>query len=163
MKRKRMRKSAASRNASGEVTVPCDSNSRFVVLLRKTYSQKSNFLEREINNWKDKYNITIKQALNKQNELTKENVKLKEQNKFLLKKDKKNSNNEIENIRIINNKNINKNINSNNNSNTNKIKHAKNNINGLMTYIKMNFKDKKNKMIKLDKYFLNKKKQNQDT
>ena len=127
------------------------------------YSQKSNFLEREINNWKDKYNITIKQALNKQNELTKENIKLKEQNKFLLKKDKKNSNNEIENIRIINNKNINKNINSNNNSNTNKIKHAKNNINGLMTYIKMNFKDKKNKMIKLDKYFLNKKKQSHDS
>ena len=127
------------------------------------YSQKSNFLEREINNWKDKYNITIKQALNKQNELTKENIKLKEQNKFLLKKDKKNSNNEIENIRIINNKNINKNINSNNNSNTNKIKHTKNNINGLMTYIKMNFKDKKNKMIKLDKYFLNKKKQSHDS
>ena len=127
------------------------------------YNQKSNFLEREINNWKDKYNITIKQALNKQNELTKENIKLKEQNKFLLKKDKKNSNNEIENIRIINNKNINKNINSNNNSNTNKIKHTKNNINGLMTYIKMNFKDKKNKMIKLDKYFLNKKKQSHDS
>ena len=125
------------------------------------YSQKSNFLEREINNWKDKYNVAIKQALNKQNELTKENIKLKEQNKFLLKNDKKNSNNEIDNIRIINNnKNSNKNINS---SNTNKIKNTKNNINGLMTYIKMNFKDKKNKMIKLDKYFLNKKKQNQDT
>ena len=126
------------------------------------YGQKSNFLEREINNWKDKYNVTIKQSMNKQNELTKENIKLKEQNKLLLKKDSKNSNNEIENIRIISNQNNNnKNINLNN---ANKTKNnTKNNINGLMTYIKMNFKDKKNKMIKLDKYFLNKKKQNQDT
>ena len=126
------------------------------------YGQKSNFLEREINNWKDKYNATIKQSMNKQNELTKENIKLKEQNKLLLKKDSKNSNNEIENIRIISNQNNNnKNINLNN---ANKTKNnTKNNINGLMTYIKMNFKDKKNKMIKLDKYFLNKKKQNQDT
>ena len=126
------------------------------------YGQKSNFLEREINNWKDKYNATIKQSMNKQNELTKENIKLKEQNKLLLKKDNKNSNNEIENIRIISNQNNNnKNINLNN---ANKTKNnTKNNINGLMTYIKMNFKDKKNKMIKLDKYFLNKKKQNQDT
>ena len=100
--------------------------------------------------------------MNKQNELTKENIKLKEQNKLLLKKDNKNSNNEIENIRIISNQNNNdKNINLNN---ANKTKNnTKNNINGLMTYIKMNFKDKKNKMIKLDKYFLNKKKQNQDT
>ena len=126
------------------------------------YGQKSNFLEREINNWKDKYNATIKQSMNKQNELTKENIKLKEQNKLLLKQDNKNSNNEIENIRIISNQNNNnKNINLNN---ANKTKNnTKNNINGLMTYIKMNFKDKKNKMIKLDKYFLNKKKQNQDT
>ena len=126
------------------------------------YGQKSNFLEREINNWKDKYNVTIKQSMNKQNELTKENIKLKEQNKLLLKKDNKNTNNEIENIRIISNQNNNnKNINLNN---ANKTKNnTKNNINGLMTYIKMNFKDKKNKMIKLDKYFLNKKKQNQDT
>ena len=126
------------------------------------YGQKSNFLEREINNWKDKYNATIKQSMNKQNELTKENIKLKEQNKLLLKKDNKNSNNEIENIRIISNQNNNnKNINLNN---ANKTKNnTKNNINGLMTYIKMNFKDKNNKMIKLDKYFLNKKKQNQDT
>ena len=70
----------------------------------------------------------------------------------MLKKDKNNSNNEIDNIRIINN---NKNINSNNsNANINKIKNTKNNINGLMTYIKMNFKDKKNKMIKLDKYLI---------
>ena len=120
------------------------------------YNQKSNFLEREINNWKDKYNVAIKQAMNKQNELTKENIKLKEQNKLLLKKDNKNSNNEIDNIRIISNKN-NKSLN-----NSKKIKNTKNNINGLMTYIKMNFKDKKNKMIKLDKYFLSKKKQNQD-
>ena len=79
------------------------------------YGQKSNFLEREINNWKDKYNVTIKQSMNKQNELTKENIKLKEQNKLLLKKDNKNSNNEIENIRIISNQNNNnKNINLNN-------------------------------------------------
>ena len=100
------------------------------------YSQKSNFLEREIN--KDKYNnVSIKQAMNKQNELTKENIKLKKQNKLLLKKDNKNANNEIDNIRIINNTNK-KSLN-----NMNKVKSVKNNINGLMTYIKMNFKDKK--------------------
>ena len=51
------------------------------------YGQKSNFLEREINNWKDKYNLVIKETMNKQNELNKENIKLKEQNKILIKKE----------------------------------------------------------------------------
>ena len=38
------------------------------------YGQKSNYLEREINNWKDKYNLVIKEAMNKQNELREENI-----------------------------------------------------------------------------------------
>ena len=144
------------------------------------YEQKSNFLEREITNWKDKYNLVIKDSLNKQNELNKENIKLKEQNKLLMKKENQNNNNDYNNDKIKNNKSINlylkdKDINKNNNISNNSIsnnnnnnptiknKHVKNNINGLMTYIKMNFKDNKNKMLKLDKYFLNKKKQNQET
>ena len=105
------------------------------------YNQKSKFLEREISNWKDKYNSVIKESMNKQNELNKENWKLKEQNKLLLKN--------IENQENSKEDKSTKNKNYKNSSG----------INGLITYIKMNFKDKKNKMIKLDKYFLNKKKQ----
>ena len=117
------------------------------------YGQKSNYLEREINNWKDKYNLVIKEAMNKQNELYKENFKLKEQNKTLMKKE-----NKTKELEIIKSKN-----NSNNlNNNSFKNKNGRNGINGLITYIKRNFKDKKSKMIKLDKYFLNKKKQNQE-
>ena len=117
------------------------------------YGQKSNFLEREIKNWKDKYNLVIKEALDKQNELTKENLKLKEENKLLMKKDNK------RNIDNNTNNNINNNTSMNN---TTKNKNVRSNINGLMTYIKMNLKEKKGKMIRLDKYFLNKKKQSQE-
>ena len=42
------------------------------------YEQKSKFLEREITSWKDKYTITIKEGMIKENDLTKENLKLKE-------------------------------------------------------------------------------------
>ena len=124
------------------------------------YGQKSNFLEREINNWKDKYNLVIKETMNKQNELNKENIKLKEQNKILMKKEsnKKEINKEY---KIEKEKNKSNTTNSSKN-NTIKNKKTKTNINGLMTYIKLNFKEKNSKMVKLDKYFLNKKKQNQD-
>ena len=57
----------------------------------------------------------------------------------------------------INNGNGNDNINNNSNIGNNKIV-KNNNLSGLMSYIKMNFKDKKSKMLKLDKFFLNKKK-----
>ena len=124
------------------------------------YGQKSNFLEKEIKNWKDKYNSVIKEALVKQNELTKENLKLKEENKILVKKENKRGlENNINNI--TNNNNINNNDNNSMN-NTIKNKNVRNNINGLLTYIKMNLKEKKSKMIRLDKYFLNKKKQSQE-
>ena len=126
------------------------------------YGQKSNFLEREINNWKDKYNLVIKEAMKKQNELNKENIKLKEQNKILMKNE--NKKNEIEINRSNNNSNnITKIINNNNNNNGAKNKTIKGSINGLMNYIKNNFKDTKNKMIRLDKYFMNKKKEIPET
>ena len=126
------------------------------------YGQKSNFLEREINNWKDKYNLVIKETMNKQNELNKENIKLKEQNKILMKKEnsRKEANKEYK-IEKEKEKSKSNTYNPSKN-NTIKIKKTKNNINGLMTYIKLNFKEKNSKMVKLDKYFLNKKKQNQD-
>ena len=89
------------------------------------YNQKSKFLEREISNWKDKYNSVIKESMNKQNELNKENWKLKEQNKLLLKN--------IENQENSKEDKSTKNKNYKNSSG----------INGLITYIKMNFKDKK--------------------
>ena len=153
------------------------------------YEQKSKFLEREITNWKDKYTITIKEGMIKENELNKENLKLKEQNKILMRKEKskreesnrknsatskhssnKNINENINNINGIEtnlnnlnngNDNISVNTNNTNNSGNNKIS-KNNNISGLMSYIKMNFKDKKNKMLKLDKFFLNRKKQSQE-
>ena len=165
------------------------------------YEQKSKFLEREINSWKDKYTTTIKEGMLKENDLTKENLKLKEQNKILLKKEKSkreennrnynNNNNNINNNSLNSkhnnnsNKNINENINLNingidnnninslnngndnnsshtNNSGNNSKKTKSNNLNGLMTYIKMNFKDKRSKMLKLDKFFLNRKKQSKE-
>ena len=147
------------------------------------YEQKSKFLEREISNWKDKYSTTIKEAMNKENEINKENLKLKEQNKLLMKKEKskkednnrnKNYSNNNKSKYVINNsinessninlngseKNINNGSESNNNTNS---KIIKSNINGLMNYIKMNFKDKKSKMIKLDKFFLNRKKESHES
>ena len=147
------------------------------------YEQKSKFLEREISSWKDKYTITIKEGLIKENDLTKENIKLKEQNKILMKKEKNKREEINRNYNNSNNNSINSKHNSNNNlkeglningidthanvgnenvTNNTSNKVVKNNINGLMTYIKMNFKDKKSKMLKLDKFFLNKKKQSQE-
>ena len=173
------------------------------------YEQKSKFLEREITNWKDKYTITIKEGMIKENDLTKENLKLKEQNKILMRKDKNkredsnrnynntNNNSFISKSRSKNNSkhnsknNINENVNVNNMNNTNGIETKinngnnngndnisvntnnannsgnnkiikNNNLSGLMSYIKMNFKDKKSKMLKLDKFFLNRKKLSQE-
>ncbi len=181
------------------------------------HEQKSKFLEREINSWKDKYSVVIKESMVKENELTKENIKLKEQNKILMKKDKNkkednnrncnsNTNNSISskhskqnnnnnynsnnnnsnnnnsnsnnsnnntndnlniningienNINSLNNGNDNISTNTNNSGNNKKVKNS--NLNGLMTYIKMNLKDSKNKMLKLDKFFLNRKKQSKE-
>ena len=104
--------------------------------------------------------------MNKQNELSKENIKLKEQNNLLMKKEnnKKEINKEykIEKVQEKEKENNKSNTYNSSKNNTIKNKKTKNNINGLMTYIKLNFKEKKSKMVKLDKYFLNKKKQNQD-
>ena len=112
------------------------------------YGQKSNFLEREINNWKDKYNLVIKETMNKQNELNKENIKLKEQNKILMKKEntRKEANKEYK-IEKEKEKSKSNTYNPSKN-NTIKNKKTKTNINGLMTYIKLNFKEKNSKMVK---------------
>ena len=155
------------------------------------FEQKSKFFEREITNWKDKYTVTIKEGMIKENELTKENLKLKEQNKLLMRKENNRNYNNTNNNSITSkskhnsNRNINENsnvngieanlTNQNNNGNDNpSVKNfntnssgttkivKNNNLNGLMNYIKMNFKDKKSKMLKLDKFFLNRKKQNQE-
>ena len=89
------------------------------------YGQKSSYLEREITSWKDKYNSVIKEALEKQNELNKENIKLKEQNRLLMKNENKNvllkenkNRNEIENKRINNNASNNSNTKNNSMNNT---------------------------------------------
>ena len=126
------------------------------------YGQKSNFLEKEINNWKDKYNLVIKESMKKQNEINRENLKLKEQNKILMKKENNPNQKEI-------NKDYKKSLENNKSYTTNstttntiKNKNSKSDITDLMSYLKINFKEKNSKMIKLDKYFLNKKKQSQD-
>ena len=158
------------------------------------HNQKTKYLEREINSWKDKYSIIIKESLLKENELNKENLKLKEKNKFLMKKEKykkeeinlnRNYNNNININKVIkynnNNNNTNQKMNNNytngidntnngneninynmSNSVNNKLIKNNNNLNGLMTYIKMNLKDSKNKMLKLDKFFLSRKKQKEE-
>jgi hypothetical protein len=70
----------------------------------------------------------------------------------------------MNNINILNNgkENISSNTASTNNNNLANTKPIKTNINGLMNYIKMNFKDKKGKMLKLDKFFLNHKKESEE-
>ena len=44
------------------------------------YEQKSQFLENEASSWKNKYHDALIETKNKENELNKENIKLKEQN-----------------------------------------------------------------------------------
>ena len=70
------------------------------------YEQKSQFLENEASSWKNKYHDALIETKNKENELNKENIKLKEQNKLLEKKFEENKNK----------KNISKNKNRNNKS-----------------------------------------------
>ena len=79
------------------------------------YEQKSKFLENEAASWKNKYHEALVENKNKENELNKENFKLKEENKILIKIEKKIEENKISNKRInnsygnnlINNENIN--------------------------------------------------------
>ena len=53
------------------------------------YEQKSQFLEKEVITLKDKYHNAIIETKNKGNDLNKENIKLKEQNKLLMRMEKK--------------------------------------------------------------------------
>ena len=155
------------------------------------HNQKTKYLEREINSWKEKYSMIIKEGMVKENEINKENLKLKEQNKILMKKEKlkneemnRNYNTTSNSLRISCQPNkISKYINTSNNSKSNNYTNGiendsmnlalsnscnnnklvkSNNINGLMTYIKMNLKDSKDKMLKLDKFFLNRKKKKEE-
>ena len=53
------------------------------------YEQKSTFLEKEATSWKNSYHDALVESKNKENELNQENIRLKEQNKILIKLDKK--------------------------------------------------------------------------
>ena len=55
------------------------------------YEQKNKFLEKEVSSWKDKYHNALIETKNKENDLNKENIKLKEQYKLLLKNSEKNN------------------------------------------------------------------------
>ena len=86
------------------------------------YEQKSKYLEKEANSWKNRYHDALVESKNKENELNKENIKLKEQNKMLTKLEKKNQENRSNktynnsfNNNIIHNENNTNNYNTNNN------------------------------------------------
>ena len=66
------------------------------------YEQKSKFLETEAASWKNKYHEALVENKNKENELSKENSKLKEENKILIKLEKKFEENKISNKKIYN-------------------------------------------------------------
>ena len=53
------------------------------------YEQKSVFLEKEATSWKNRYHDALVESKNRENELNQENIQLKEQNKLLIKLDKK--------------------------------------------------------------------------
>ena len=55
------------------------------------YEQKNKFLEKEVSSWKDKYHNALIETKNKENDLNKENIKLKEQYKLLIKNNENNS------------------------------------------------------------------------
>ena len=93
------------------------------------FEQKSKFLEREITNWKDKYTVTIKEGMIKENELTKENLKLKEQNKLLMRKESNRNYNNTNNNSITSKSKHNSKKNINENSNVNGIETQLNNQN----------------------------------
>ena len=106
-----------------------------------SYEQKIKLLEKEILNWKDKYSSIIRETLNKEKDLKKENRYLKEEYKFLMKKNKeksnKSKNTDIQN-NLFNNHPENKNI-----SQKNKI--TKMTFKNMLKYIKVDIKDKYNK------------------
>ena len=120
------------------------------------YEQKSQFLENEVSSWKDKYHNALIETKNKENDLNKENTKLKEQNKLLMRMEKKIENNYLldKNKNNINNSfgKIRNSTNSNtntNNSNTNE--NSKRSLNNLMNYVKTQLKgDKTNNNIKIE-------------
>ena len=109
------------------------------------YEQKSQFLEKEVTTWKDKYHNALIETKNKENDLNKENINLKEQNKLLMRMEKKleknflldgnNNNNSFGKLRNSANTNT-------NNSNTNE--NTKRNINNLMNYVKNQLKENNN-------------------
>ena len=109
------------------------------------YEQKSQFLEKEVTTWKDKYHNALIETKNKENDLNKENINLKEQNKLLMRMEKKleknflldgnNNNNSF--VKLRNSANTNT-----NNSNTNE--NTKRNINNLKNYVKNQLKENNN-------------------
>ena len=110
------------------------------------YEQKSQFLEKEVSSWKDKYHNALIETKNKENDLNKENMKLKEQNKLLLKMEKKIEKNYLLDSNRINNSfgnnriSTQSNMNTNNNTNDN----SKRSLNSFMINIRNQLKENKN-------------------
>ena len=111
------------------------------------YEQKSHFLEKEVTSWKEKYHNALIETKNKENDLNKENIKLKEQNNLLIRMEKRTENNYFsENNK--NNSSFGKNRSSSNNSNLNEQSNSKKNLNNLVNYVKSQLKG--NNKIKLE-------------
>ena len=114
------------------------------------YEQKSQFLEKEVGSWKNKYHNALIETKNKENDLNKENIKLKEQNKLLMRMEKKIEKNYLsENNKNKNNNSLNKirnnsNNSNSNNSNNNTNENSKRNLNNLMSYVKTQLKGNNN-------------------
>ena len=113
------------------------------------YEQKSEFLEKEVTSWKDKYHNALIETKNKENDLNKENIKLKEQNKLLSKMEKKNEKKYLlDTSKTKNNNSSDKkrnSINSNSNSNySNKNDSSKRNLNNIVNYVKAQLKGSNN-------------------
>ena len=121
------------------------------------YEQKSQFLEKEVSSWKDKYHNALIETKNKENDLNKENLKLREQNKLLLKMEKKLEKNYLIDTNK-NNSSFGKNkISINSNTNNNTSENSKRNINSLMNYVKNQLKENKsNNIINDEERILNK-------
>ena len=98
------------------------------------YEQKSDFLEKEVSSWKDKYHNALIETKNKENDLNKENINLKEQNRLLMRMEKKIEKNYFLNIKSRVNNSFGKsghiiNSNINNNANDNMKRNVNNKIN----------------------------------
>ena len=96
------------------------------------YEQKNKFLEKEVSSWKDKYHNALIETKNKENDLNKENNKLKEQYKMLIKNSEKNSNEII--------------LFERNSNNNDEIHNSKKSLNDLVK-IQLNENKNKNKII----------------